>query len=665
MNRRKRRGAALWRLSPACLLDPHLGIVPFTGRQAELATLLDWCLAPSAGPVRLVTGGGGTGKTRLAVELCRKMSGWWWQCDWLRAGDELNDSSPVRGQLVVVDEAEPRTDLADLLAAAARAPSRMRVLLLARAPGGWLERLQAAERSVGRLAASNGRLELALADALAPSLTADDVVRNAMWSFAEQLGRPAPDPWVSVTGLDRVRVLDLHAAALAAVIERRRGRRRGPVDAGRALERLLSHERDYWRAAAAEHGLAAHGNAGQLDRLVAAGCLLGFVTQDEAAALARRLSGPAPWPAAAKWLQQVYPAGAGRERPKPQLPGRLAALHVTRELTESPALARQCLTGLDHRQARLALTLLARAAADLPEATRLLGPVLAGFPELITDGQAPPELMMVIASALPSPGLALAESEASLTGRIVAGFPPGATDRAAWLVGYSRLLGRLERRDEALAAASEAVDIYREQDLGDFRPALAAALACLSDRLAGHGRWEDALAAASEAVTIYRKRGLGGFRSGLAVALVAKSTCLLRAGRREDALIAVRQSVAINRKLAASRPGAFRPLAASLTIEATCLGRLEQPADALAASSEAIAAFRELAEARPDAFRPDLAVALATHSACLAGVGRQEDALTASSEAVALYRELESGHPGAFGPALDAALTNLSSRRGT
>lgn len=664
MNRRRRPGAAPGP-SPAWLLDPGLGVVPFAGRQAELATLLAWCLDRSAGPVRLVSGGGGAGKTRLALELGRELTTTGWRCEWLRTGDELDDTSPAgAGLLLVVDEAEPRADLADLLAAAARLGDRMRVLLLARATGSWLERLQAAERPVAELAASAGRLELALADALTPGVAALDVVRGAMPYFAERLGVPAYlSQLVNLTGLERARVLDLHAAALLGVIETARGNRRTwvLVDAGRALEHLPSYERNHWRAAATERGLAGGRNAGRLDQFVAVGCLLGAGTQDEAAALAGRLPGVAAWPAAATWLRQLYPAGAGNEWLGPLLPGRLAELHVTRELTESPALARQCLTGLDHRQARRALILLARAAADQPDARRLLGSALTGFPEMISGGQAPQQVVMAIASALPSPSLALAEAEASLIGQVIAAAGPGTADRAAWLTSYSRLLARLERRDEALAAASEAVGIYREEDPEAYRPALAAALTSLSDRLAEHGRWEDALAASSEAVATYRARGLSAFRPGLAIALIAHSTCLLRAGRRGDALIAVRQSVAINRKLAAARPGPFRPLAAALTIESTCLGRLGRPADALTASSEAVPAYRDLAAARPDAFRPDLAVALVIHSACLAGVGRHADALAAAEEATSGFRQLTAAHPGRFGAELAMALGRLSS----
>src|SRR5271166_5422681 len=56
------------RLGPASLLDPALGVVPFTGRTAELAALRRWCGNDDAGPVRLVVGGGGEDPAGVGAE---------------------------------------------------------------------------------------------------------------------------------------------------------------------------------------------------------------------------------------------------------------------------------------------------------------------------------------------------------------------------------------------------------------------------------------------------------------------------------------------------------------------------------------------------------------------------------------------------------------------
>ncbi len=59
---------------PSDLLSPHWAVIPFIGRNEELRRLTAWCQNEHAGKVRLVTGAGGTGKTRLALQLVSKLT---------------------------------------------------------------------------------------------------------------------------------------------------------------------------------------------------------------------------------------------------------------------------------------------------------------------------------------------------------------------------------------------------------------------------------------------------------------------------------------------------------------------------------------------------------------------------------------------------------------
>ena len=126
------------------LLRPEHGLVPFLGRQLLLEQITGW-QGPDR-PVLLVTGGGGSGKTRLGREACVQMlmAGW----DAGLADDQRRDGTPAdrlaRPTLLVVDDADLRTGLISALVGYLRwddAGPEVRLLLLARAAGAWWDRL--------------------------------------------------------------------------------------------------------------------------------------------------------------------------------------------------------------------------------------------------------------------------------------------------------------------------------------------------------------------------------------------------------------------------------------------------------------------------------------------------------------------------------------------
>src|ERR1017187_5494003 len=129
-----RRAGELPGASPAGLLDPRRGLVGFTGRDDELAGLLAWCRDGAPRGVRLVTGPGGVGKTRLSVELCARLDPGRCRCVRVGDGEEGGALTVARrgwpGRvLLVVDYAETRIGLGDLLRAVAGGEGPVRVLL--------------------------------------------------------------------------------------------------------------------------------------------------------------------------------------------------------------------------------------------------------------------------------------------------------------------------------------------------------------------------------------------------------------------------------------------------------------------------------------------------------------------------------------------------------
>ncbi|MFN0182134.1 MAG: tetratricopeptide repeat protein [Gemmatimonadales bacterium] len=232
-------------------------------------------------------------------------------------------------------------------------------------------------------------------------------------------------------------------------------------------------------------------------------------------------------------------------------------------------------------------------------------------------------------------------------------------------------LSNLGRHEEALAASQEAVDLRRRlaQARPDaFLPGLAMSLHNLGGDLSDLGRREEALAVSQEAVDLYRRFAQtrpDAFLPDLARSLNNLGIWLSHLGRREEALAVSQEAVDLYRRLAQTRPDAILPgLASGLSNLGNRLGDLGRREEALAASQEAVDIRRRLAQARPDAFLPDLAVSLHNLGGDLSHLGRREEALAASQEAVDLRRRLAQARPDAFLPDLAMSLNNLGNRLG-
>ena len=172
--------------SLARLLDPRLELVGFVGRGAELAALMAWCEEDRATRLRLVTGPGGVGKTRLAVELMRRMRASGWRCERVADGKEAEVITALgtvnRGPaLLVVDYAETRVGLAQMLTTlVSEQGNGVRVLLLARSAGDWWDQLGVGQPRVWDLAQAAKSAELALSAVVADDLSDGDVVAQAV-----------------------------------------------------------------------------------------------------------------------------------------------------------------------------------------------------------------------------------------------------------------------------------------------------------------------------------------------------------------------------------------------------------------------------------------------------------------------------------------------------
>ncbi|MFE0726860.1 trypsin-like peptidase domain-containing protein, partial [Streptomyces antibioticus] len=527
--------------SPADLLRPEQAVVSFMGRDDLLKDLEHWCepaieesqADPASGaadgvwgwdesPVRarLLTGGGGAGKTRLSGELAARMAVRGWTTIRLTPDTTvpLDVLSQVRRPLlIVVDYAETRTQqLHDLLAAVDhdQVTAPVRVLALARAAGDWWTR--AAQHPHGQALASEPVTPV-------PALheTPDDratAFQRAAGDFSMRLHRlsPAVD-WPALlpavlhpaarpplTGSEFDTPLSVQMAALLALLDATGTPQ--PNNPARSLEgRLLGHERTYWdKTANQREGLRGERTGTQTRSLaVALACMVPASDRDDARTLLAHLPGLTDDSAGAvrgelaTWLTDLYPAPAEAEWGSLQ-PDRIAEHHLGTEASREPALFTRILTHLPGPQATQALTVLARtsqhpphheaiscilrdavtraptvlAPAALTTATRTPHPepLITALTEL-TRTTSDIRLLHSLHDQIPYATLALSEWAAVLTTTLAEhhdAAEDSPRDLAASLNNQSIRLAALGRREDALAAITRAVETY--QTLAGQRP---------------------------------------------------------------------------------------------------------------------------------------------------------------------------------------------------
>lgn len=189
-------------IAPSLLLRAQFGLTPFHGRGAEMDLLRRWADSDETAGLALVTGPGGQGKTRLAIELIRGWRDQGWYVGFLDADatpDGVRGLGELEGRVcLVVDYAEIRLPvLAAVITLAARRGETTRVLAIARERGDWWGQLahqDGAGLDVEMLQDRALKIELA---PLAPTATVRrEVYDGAVDAFARlrQLDRPAVDP---------------------------------------------------------------------------------------------------------------------------------------------------------------------------------------------------------------------------------------------------------------------------------------------------------------------------------------------------------------------------------------------------------------------------------------------------------------------------------------
>ncbi|MFB7031314.1 MULTISPECIES: tetratricopeptide repeat protein [unclassified Streptomyces] len=688
--------------SPAALLRADTEAVTFHGRDRELADLHTWCTTDSAKiSIRVITGPGGQGKTRLARHLTDTLSRQGWVTGHLRSDLTDHDTPPAFTPLttalpllLVIDYAETRPRLLRRLVTHLHTTRhRVRLLLLARSDGEWRTDTLSAVAPVRRLLASAPVVPLGPLQPAAPT-TRDrsEAFRDAARDLALLLPRIPSVPghdWTVLAGTLRPadnlahprysNALTLQMAALVTLLQH--GPRPVTTAPGDPAEKiLLEHEERFWKDSADADAFQLGLDTATLKATVAIAALCGADSTDAAARVLTALPAvPAPKIArTAAWLARLYPADPDRYWGSLQ-PDRIAEYHAASVLMKGDINLPALLTTADPGQQAQTVTVLARAAIAHYNATRTTETdhLLHTLDTALDTTPLTYQATRIVTAALPYPSRVIAPLALRLTDALArtnqqlaadnpAAFEPALASSLSILGNY---LSDAGRRGEALAATEETVKIQRRlaaDNPSDFEPELAESLSNFGIRLSDAGRRGEALAATEEAVKIQRRLAADNpsdFEPELSGSLTNLGNRLSEAGHRGEALAAAEEAVSIYRRLTQADPAAFEPdLAISLTNLGNRLSDAGHRAQALAATKEAVSIYRRLTQADPAAFEPALTTSLSNLGNHLSYAGHRGEGLAATEEALEIRRRLAQTDPTAFEPALADSLTNLGNR---
>jgi hypothetical protein len=382
---------------PNLLLRPRYGVVPYSTRSGDLAALQRWAFDTRQCRLALVTGSGGSGKTRLAAELAERCRRAGWMSGFLVSRPpELGLEGVVRAAapvLIAIDEADSRVaQVHQLLESLAEQRNRSwRVVLIARDAGDWWQGLKSALRdsSAEAIADVVARYPLQATDLGLPDRLT--TFRAASEAFGTALGVPIDLSAPPLADVRFGRPLYILLAALSAALTKRGLASDDPAD---LIADALEREREYWSRSARDRDRLDFRRE-ELARAVAVACLADVAGEAEAIEALRAVPDVTEVTERgrriqmARWLHDLYPPDASESWLPALEPDLLAEAHLSQVLAEDPSLAQRVLASTSMDRSGKALWVLTRAARDHPEARAALeaayAVLTAGYHQLPLD----------------------------------------------------------------------------------------------------------------------------------------------------------------------------------------------------------------------------------------------------------------------------------------
>lgn len=685
-------------LTDSQLLRAEEALVPFdAARKPELDALNKWIDETSyPEAIRLITGAGGLGKTRLALELCQQRKAAGWQAGLLESELTVNEIKDIWLQLskknqpilIVIDYAETRQNsLLTLIKTVLDSPAQypVRLLLLARDGGEWWDNLAAKDSRCESLLsgyATSGPYVL-------PPLYREAAQRQiayqqALGAFAETLNVIPPKISPNLTADYFGRPLYLQMAALLALHGEQTGSAQGLTNA------LLNHEYRYWQ------GLFKYTDipdaARHAQQLLSLATLTGgYATVKEALSHWKEINGAllshAQFDQIFKTLSPLYPGKQGLQAIRPDLLGEAL---VARTLIQSKSIELLNTVLGKHSQRSIrshALTVLARLTNQYNQLNEILVNSLSKnllhcCIELVavskeTPSQLPYLTTMAfssVTSAEQSQGAGMLEPlleeesvELMQLNCVIKKYLVNKAEKklkrkprdihlsanyAETLSLYSVALGEAGQNDKALVSGKQALDIYeplveKQPDL--YRPDYSLSLMRYAIHLSNVGRPLEALEYNKKAVNIHSRlaeKQPGLHKPNYATSLSNYAGFLSDVGQFDEAKGHAEYALEICKRLAEEQPDCYElDYAHSLINYGLHLSEVGEFEDEIKHVKQALGIYKRLAEKQPDCYESSYALSLNNYSICLSNLGKPEDARKYAEKALEIRKRLVDKQP--------------------
>ena len=652
------------------LLSARSTPVPFLDRAEALTRLEKWARSEERFAIHVLGGDGGSGKTRLGVELCRylttphthRQGAEVWQAGFLQnieQSDNTSSSDDTSSLLLVIDYAEGRqetvTEVINTALRAAEDPDRRRVRLvfLVRRPSPLSSTRQGSNEWIDVLRPQDSKDEginlildeastIVLNDEKLSNKEREELFEAAYRSFTESPGSPPVSDVLEQLN-DPLYSQPLLVTVDAFLSARPLSNSRNSCSPDELFEEVLHHEEKYWK----EHWpTAAPFNRELARQAVSAATLADIQDEDDATSLIALL--PASSVENTKdlpqWLRHCYPPPIKDDGSSAMWCGHLEPDRIGEHLVASAAddlvpLLQELLSPSKVGTSSLRTwTVLERTSTD-PHLNEHVGRILNDV--LVEVTQAVHE--QTVNSQSPD----LAAAFAKLFSSVCSHIDPNKAYEAERPLSESGYFTAFLECELAQCAASIGQPTADAPETD--RATYASRQFSFSIRLAQTGRHIEALEAAQEATNLYRtlaKHDPAVYTPDLAASLNNLANRLAGNGQRHEALKTAQEATNLYRTLAKHNPTAYTPdLAMSLINLAIHLDGNGQPHKALQTAQEATNLYRTLAKHNPAAYTPDLAMSLNNLANRLADNGRQREALTTAQEATNLYRTLAKHNP--------------------